>query len=60
MTFEIRIICDPDDADRVRDKVAEAFRVGTARQYPTRDRMRVRLYITAEHHDPDAQRKPNA
>ncbi|MFD7885098.1 hypothetical protein ACFV3N_21985 [Streptomyces bauhiniae] len=50
MTFEIRIICDRPDADRVSAAVADAFNTGPARQYPTRDGMRVRLYFTADHH----------
>ncbi|MGW2364825.1 hypothetical protein ACWCZ5_04475 [Streptomyces sp. NPDC001667] len=47
--FDIRIICDPDDADRVTRTLAAAFRTGEPRTYPTRDGMRVRLYITADH-----------
>ncbi|MGW7521206.1 hypothetical protein ACWGJ2_37085 [Streptomyces sp. NPDC054796] len=49
MTFEIRVICDRGDTDRVRDALADAFTTGTARQMPTRDGMRVRLYLTADH-----------
>lgn len=48
MTFEIRIICDPDDADRITAALAQVFTTGQARTYPTRDAMRTRLYITAE------------
>ncbi|MFJ9702067.1 hypothetical protein [Streptomyces fradiae] len=51
--FEIRVICAPGDADRVRAALAEAFTTGPARQYPTRDPGRVRLYVTATHHDTD-------
>ncbi|MFG2789975.1 hypothetical protein [Streptomyces sp. NPDC048419] len=47
--FEIRIICAPDDADRVRQTLATAFNTGPARQYPTRDSKRTRLYVTAAH-----------
>ncbi|MGW8378573.1 hypothetical protein [Streptomyces sp. ODS28] len=54
MTFEIRVICDQADTDRVREALADAFTTGPARQMPTRDGMRVRLYLTADHRtDPD-------
>ncbi|MFD4141166.1 hypothetical protein [Streptomyces sp. NPDC058572] len=46
-TFEIRIICPPGDEDRITAALAEAFTTGPVRAYPTRDRTRVRLYITA-------------
>lgn len=49
MTFDIRIICDPDDVDTVTATLAAAFRTGTPRTYPTRDGMRTRLYLTADH-----------
>ncbi|WAZ23164.1 hypothetical protein STRCI_004489 [Streptomyces cinnabarinus] len=48
--FEIRIICDPADADRVSHALAAVFDTGPARQYPTRDGKRARLYVTADHH----------
>ncbi|MFJ4524854.1 hypothetical protein ACIP4Y_28550 [Streptomyces sp. NPDC088810] len=47
--FEIRIICDPADTDRVNRVLAAAFETGSARQYPTRDGKRRRLYVTADH-----------
>ncbi|WEO97370.1 hypothetical protein A6P39_026985 [Streptomyces sp. FXJ1.172] len=47
--FEIRVICEPDDADLVSRALAAAFDTGPARQYPTRDGSRIRLYITADH-----------
>ncbi|MGW5479682.1 hypothetical protein [Streptomyces sp. NPDC004008] len=47
--FEIRVICEPDDADRVSQALAAAFDTGPARQYPTRDNRRTRLYFTADH-----------
>ncbi|MFD7402994.1 hypothetical protein ACFV7R_10040 [Streptomyces sp. NPDC059866] len=47
--FEIRVICAPEDADRIRQALAAAFDTGPARQYPTRDGKRARLYITADH-----------
>ncbi|MEU6141450.1 hypothetical protein ABZ848_13920 [Streptomyces sp. NPDC047081] len=47
--FEIRVICEPDDVDRIGQTVAAAFDTGPARQYPTRDDRRIRLYFTAAH-----------
>ncbi|OIJ96509.1 hypothetical protein BIV25_18295 [Streptomyces sp. MUSC 14] len=49
MTFEIRVICRPDDVDRIRQALAAAFETGAARRYPTRDGKRLRLYVTADH-----------
>ncbi|MBA2950335.1 hypothetical protein [Streptomyces himalayensis] len=49
--FEIRVICTPDDADRVSTALAAAFDTGPTRQYPTRDGKRIRLCITADHRD---------
>ncbi|GAA2876131.1 hypothetical protein [Streptomyces mexicanus] len=51
--FEIRVICEPDDADRVNAALAAAFATGPARQYPTRDGRRTRLYVTADHRAPE-------
>ncbi|MEU6011976.1 hypothetical protein [Streptomyces sp. NPDC047453] len=47
--FEIRVIGDPADIERVSRALAAAFDTGSARQYPTRDGERARLYITADH-----------
>ncbi|GGJ42438.1 hypothetical protein [Streptomyces brasiliensis] len=47
--FEIRIICDPADADRVTTALSGAFATGTVRTDPTRDGERTRLYVTADH-----------
>ncbi|MFJ7968560.1 hypothetical protein [Streptomyces sp. NPDC096324] len=47
--FEIRIICDPADKDRVSEALAAAFTTGPARQHLTRDGQRTRLYLTADH-----------
>lgn len=47
--FEIRVITDPADADRVTAALSTAFAIGQARQYPTRDGQRTRLYVTADH-----------
>ncbi|MEU8979029.1 hypothetical protein [Streptomyces sp. NPDC048309] len=55
--FEIRVICEPADTDRVSRVLAAAFDTGPAREYPTRDRKRVRLYFTADHqpHTPESE-----
>ncbi|MCX4988442.1 hypothetical protein [Streptomyces sp. NBC_00568] len=47
--FEIRIICDLADKDRVSEALAAAFNTGPARQHPTRDGQRTRLYLAADH-----------
>ncbi|MFE6478068.1 hypothetical protein [Streptomyces rochei] len=47
--FEIRVITDPADTNRVTDALSAAFDTGPARQYPTRDGKRTRLYVTADH-----------
>ncbi|NGO14068.1 hypothetical protein G5C60_42380 [Streptomyces sp. HC44] len=47
--FEIRVICEPDDTERVSKALTAAFATGPARQYPTRDGKRQRLYVTADH-----------
>ncbi|MEU6544080.1 hypothetical protein [Streptomyces sp. NPDC046859] len=47
--FEIHVICDPADADRVSRALAAAFDTSPARKYPTRDGNRDRLYVTADH-----------
>jgi hypothetical protein len=52
--FEIRVICEPGDADRISTALAAAFDAGQARQYPTRDGKHIRLYFTATHHTPSA------
>ncbi|WP_171117687.1 hypothetical protein [Streptomyces sp. Z423-1] len=47
--FEIRVICDPADADRITTALGAAFATGIVRDYPTRDGQRRRLYVTADH-----------
>ncbi|WP_411576221.1 hypothetical protein [Streptomyces mutabilis] len=47
--FEIRVITDPADTDRVTAALSAAFDTGPARRYPTRDGKRTRLYVTADH-----------
>ncbi|MFC8271639.1 hypothetical protein ACFUJR_03665 [Streptomyces sp. NPDC057271] len=49
--FEIRIICDPTDTERVTAKLTETFTTGAVRKHPTRDGKRTRLYVTAEHQE---------
>ncbi|MYW14246.1 hypothetical protein GT039_01230 [Streptomyces sp. SID2955] len=51
--FEIRIICDPADADSITTALGTAFAAGPARRFPTRDGNRVRLYLTAEEREGD-------
>ncbi|WNM29533.1 hypothetical protein RKE30_03555 [Streptomyces sp. Li-HN-5-11] len=55
--FEIRVICDRADADRISHTLADAFDTGPPRQYPTRDGRRTRLYLTADHqpHTPESE-----
>ncbi|MEU7061624.1 hypothetical protein [Streptomyces sp. NPDC046197] len=55
--FEIRIICDPDDTDRVSATLSAAFTTGPVRQHPTHDGQRTRLYITADHR-PESEQWP--
>ncbi|MFE9648186.1 hypothetical protein ACFYO0_29530 [Streptomyces sp. NPDC006365] len=47
--FEIRVICDPSDTDRVVAALDSTFTTGTVTVYPTRDRTRNRLYVRADH-----------
>ncbi|MBQ1089177.1 hypothetical protein [Streptomyces sp. B93] len=47
--FEIRVICDPTDTDRITAALTSALTTGDARRYPTRDGKRTRLYLTADH-----------
>ncbi|PGH49306.1 hypothetical protein [Streptomyces sp. Ru87] len=47
--FEIRIICDPADTDRVTAALRKAFTTGTVRRLPSREIGRERLYLTADH-----------
>ncbi|UUN27829.1 hypothetical protein [Streptomyces sp. FIT100] len=52
--FEIRVICDPADTDRVTIALTTTFATGDVRRYPTRDGKRTRLYLTADHRpDPE-------
>ncbi|WP_435283062.1 hypothetical protein [Streptomyces koelreuteriae] len=47
--FEIRVICDPADTDRVTTALTTAFTTGAVRRRRTRDGARTRLYLTADH-----------
>ncbi|WP_172382846.1 hypothetical protein [Streptomyces sp. MNP-20] len=47
--FEIRVICDPPEAERVITALSSVFTTGQVRKLPTRDGKRVRLYATAAH-----------
>ncbi|MFI9203915.1 hypothetical protein [Streptomyces sp. NPDC053048] len=49
--FEIRIICDDTDTDQITKTLSGAFATGSVRQHPTRDGKRMRLYVTADHHE---------
>ncbi|WP_411575685.1 hypothetical protein [Streptomyces mutabilis] len=57
--FEIRVITDPADADRVTAALSATFATGPARRYPTRDGQRTRLYVTADYR-PDPFPAPEA
>jgi hypothetical protein len=46
--FDLRVICDPADTDRITAALAEALNCGTVRRYPSRDGLRVRLYLVAD------------
>ncbi|THC52357.1 MULTISPECIES: hypothetical protein [unclassified Streptomyces] len=59
--FEIRVITEPADADRVTAALSAAFETGETRQYLTRDGQRTRLYVTADHRpDPEPYPAPEA
>ncbi|MEW2614258.1 hypothetical protein AB0937_29530 [Streptomyces sp. NPDC047880] len=47
--FEIRVICDPADSDRVTTALTTAFTTGAVRRRRTRDGAQTRLYLTADH-----------
>ncbi|MCP3820309.1 hypothetical protein NLX86_20060 [Streptomyces sp. A3M-1-3] len=49
--FEIRIICDPTDTERVTTALAQAFTTGAVRRSPSRTSDKERLYVTAEHRE---------
>ncbi|GAQ73823.1 hypothetical protein [Streptomyces reticuliscabiei] len=47
--FEIRIICDPADTDRITAALDTTFQTGTVTAEPARDGKRTRLYTRADH-----------
>ena len=47
--FEIRVICDVSDTDRIVTALDSTFTAGTVSVYPTNDGKRNRLYVMAEH-----------
>ncbi|MEU1307566.1 hypothetical protein ABZ419_01480 [Streptomyces cinnamoneus] len=51
--FEIRIICDPADADSIVKGLSGTFTTSPPLRKPTRSGKRLRLYITADHHTRD-------
>ncbi|WP_028815303.1 hypothetical protein [Streptomyces flavidovirens] len=55
--FEIRVICDPADADRITTTLNTLFDTGAVRRYPSRSTAKDRLYVTADH-QPNAQTWP--
>ncbi|MGY4743345.1 hypothetical protein [Streptomyces sp. ATMOS53] len=49
--FEIRIICDPADSDRITDALESAFKAGRVSVFTAGDGKRQRLYLDADHAD---------
>ncbi|MEV4450010.1 hypothetical protein [Streptomyces mirabilis] len=47
--FEIRIICDPTDTDRIVAALDKTFTAGTVTVCPTRGGKQHRLYVGADH-----------
>lgn len=47
--FEIRVICDLADSDRVSAALSAAFTTGPVRRHHARDGQRTRLYVMADH-----------
>ncbi|WP_406273671.1 hypothetical protein OHT93_26050 [Streptomyces sp. NBC_00191] len=57
--FEIRIICDPADTDRITTALNGIFATGAVRRLPSRYTDMERLYVTADHRSlPQAQTRP--
>ncbi|MFE9570953.1 hypothetical protein ACFYMW_20925 [Streptomyces sp. NPDC006692] len=55
--FEIRVICDRADADRITTSLNTLFATGAVRRSPSRTAGLERLYVTADHR-PDPQTWP--
>ncbi|MGW0559503.1 hypothetical protein ACWDZ4_02440 [Streptomyces sp. NPDC003016] len=47
--FEIRVICDPADSERITTTLNDLFDTGPVRRYPSRGTEKDRLYVTADH-----------
>ncbi|MCX4587059.1 hypothetical protein [Streptomyces sp. NBC_01481] len=47
--FELRIICDPADTDRITTALNGLFDTGSVRRLPSRHTDMDRLYVTADH-----------
>lgn len=56
--FEIRLICEPDDAEPITSALSRTFLIGPVRRAAARDSNHVRLYASAEL--PAARRAPRA
>ncbi|MEV6245240.1 hypothetical protein AB0M38_03420 [Streptomyces sp. NPDC051742] len=56
--FEIRVICGPDDTDRVIDALGSVFTTWSAHRTATRDGDRIRVYLSADHRPAITQEWP--
>ncbi|MFD8652873.1 hypothetical protein [Streptomyces mirabilis] len=57
--FDIRIICDPADTDRIVAALDKTFTTGTVTVCPTRDGKQHRFYVRADHRtDPGPRSTP--
>ncbi|MBB5117793.1 hypothetical protein AF335_04540 [Streptomyces eurocidicus] len=56
--FEIRIICDPADTERVTTALNSAFHTSAVRHLPLRHTDMERLYVTADHQPPTVGNRP--
>ncbi|RSS79498.1 hypothetical protein [Streptomyces sp. WAC06614] len=57
--FEIRIICDPTDANRITTDRGRTFATSPARRLASRTPGKERLYFTAEHRPDDTRLWPS-
>ncbi|HET6358491.1 hypothetical protein [Streptomyces sp.] len=58
--FEIRVICNSGDTDRITAALADTFTTGTVRRLPSRHDDRARLYVTAGHKSATAADAPES
>ncbi|WP_371645977.1 hypothetical protein [Streptomyces mirabilis] len=59
--FDVRIICDPADTDRIVAALDKTFTTGTVTVCPTRDGKQHRFYVRADHRaDPGPWPTPEA